>query len=118
MLNPYEFDRSPICPSAECNCDGCTVRCAGCGASIGEWTGETGVQTVSQRAYCRDCAELASLALSDAIRLLIGGDVDGVSLWRHPAACAQPRIHASLHLTRPASPRRRLSWPTSIPEVR
>lgn len=116
-MNPYEFDhQSPVCPSSDCDCDGCTVRCAGCGDPVGEWTGATGVQGISQRAYCRQCAELATLALSDAIALLLG-PVHGVAVWSHGAALAQPRINAALHLTRPASRasrHRATSWPTSI----
>lgn len=103
------------CPSPYCGCDGCDLRCAGCGLFVGEWTGET-VDVISQRAYCEDCAELASQALSDAIRLLIGEYVEGAPLWRHPAALAQPRINAALHLTRlfARSRHRSTSWPTSV----
>lgn len=118
MLNPYEHDESPVCPSHHCDCPGCSLRCAGCGAFVGDWTGES-VQTISQRAYCRDCAETALLALSDALGLLLGA-VEGESMWRYGSELTEPRVNAALHLTRPASraPRHRAtSWPTSIPLV-
>lgn len=51
MLNPYEHDESPSCPSHRCDCPGCSVRCAGCTGWLGEWTGET-VRTVAARPYC------------------------------------------------------------------
>jgi len=101
MQNPYEHDvESPVCPSHRCDCPGCSVRCAGCGGWVGEWTGES-VRTVASRAYCVDCAGDAAHALADAVVLLMRADVEVAR-------------HAALHL---AAPTRRRRWPTAVAEV-
>lgn len=101
MVNPYENDESPLCPSHLCDCPGCSVRCAGCGRFVGEWTGEV-VRSVAARPYCVDCVDVAALAVADAVLLL--ARVADLDITRH----------AALHL---AAPARRRRWPSAVAEV-
>lgn len=111
------IEDAPQCPSHDCGCPGCSIKCAGCNRPLLD----SPLVVVSGRYYCvppdADCAQLALDAQAQAVLLLLRGARENSAVWNELSyEDARPRMNAALHLTRPGvRPGARL-WPTSVPE--